>query len=266
MNGARCIPREGIRFGARFGALGTALLLAATLSPGAPALARAQSYYIPHPPQPDSTLNPEEVRDPRVAPRDAHNPYAKDPHVPKNEQKVWANRDYYDIGIEEQATYLIPIVENGHLGLKTNLRGFWPRYNEGNLTVALTELKYVLWVFPNHPRALLLLGMLSKQLKDPTIPIAYYEKALHLFPNRAATRAQYGAYLVDLGERAQGILQLEQALKIDPSLLTARAWLDKARRGQAVTTGAVGESAPAPKESAPASQEPPATRGYVPHR
>jgi tetratricopeptide (TPR) repeat protein len=258
MNGAR-----SIRIGA---GLGPALLLSLALGTATSGSARAQTYYIPHPPEPDSSLYPEEVPDPRVAPRDAHNPFAKDPPVQKSEQKVWVNNDYYDIGIGEQATFLIPVVENGHLGPKTNLRGFWPRYNQGNLPLALNELKYVLWVFPNHPRALHLLGMLSKQLHDRTIPIAYYEKALNLFPNRAATRAQYGAYLVDIGERAQGILQLEQALRLDPSLLTARAWLDKARRGQSVTTGAVGESPPASQESAPAAQEPPASRTYVPRR
>ncbi len=257
MNGAR-----SIRIGA---GLGPVLLLLAALGTATPDSARAQ-IYIPHPPEPDSTLYPEEIPDPRVAPRDAHNPFAKDPHVPKSEQKAWVNRDYYDIGVEEQATFLIPIVENGHLGPKTNLRGFWPRYNEGNLPLALNELKYVLWVFPNHPKALHLLGMLSKQLHDRTIPIAYYEKALRLFPSRAPTRAQYGAYLVDIGERAQGILQLEQALRMDPSLLTARAWLDKARRGQSVTTGAVGESAPASQETAPPAQEPPGSRTYVPRR
>ena len=254
---------RSIRIGA---GLGPALILLAALGTATSDSARAQTYYIPHPPEPDSVLYPEEIPDPRVAPRDAHNPFAKDPHVPKSEQKAWVNRDYYDIGIEQQATFLIPVVENGHLGPKTNLRGFWPRFNEGNLPLALNELKYVLWVFPNHPRALHLLGMLSKQLHDPTIPIAYYEKALNLFPSRAATHAQYGAYLVDIGERAQGILQLEQALRMDPSLLTARAWLDKARRGQAVTTGAVGELAPATKESAPPAQEPPAGSTYVPRR
>jgi hypothetical protein len=239
-------------------------------------VATAQSYYIPRPPEQDSVLYPEEIPDPRVAPRDAHNPFAKDPHVPKSEQKAWVNNDYYSVGIEDQPTNLIPIVENGHLGPKTNPRGFWPRYTEGNLPLAVNELKYVLWVFPNHPRALLLLGMLAKQMHDPTIPIAYYEKALRLFPNRAATRAQYGAYLVDVGERNQGILQLEQALQLDPSLLAARAWLDKARRGQPVQPGASMSPAPASSSRSPApassavspapppSEEPPRT--YVPRR
>ena len=211
------------------GALAVAALLAIPFPAGAPA-ARAQSYYIPGTPEPDSILYPEARKDPRIAPRDAYNPLAKDPHVPKSEAQMWVNNDYFSVGADPEASRLMPIVENGHLGAKTNPRGFWPRYTEGSLEKAVTELKYVLWVFPNHPRALHLLGIVAKELHDPSIPIAFYEKALRLFPDRAYTRAQYGAYLVDIGEPAQGIMQLEAALKRDPQSLVARAWLDKAKR------------------------------------
>jgi len=221
------------------GALAVGALLAALLG-GAPA-ARAQSYYIPGTPEPDSILYPETRKDPRIAPRDAYNPLAKDPHVPKSEAQMWVNNDFFSVGADPEASRLIPIVENGHLGPKTNPRGFWPRYSEGSLEKAVTELKYVLWVFPNHPRALHLLGIVAKELHDPSIPIAFYEKALRLFPDRAYTRAQYGAYLVDIGERAQGIMQLEVALKRDPQSLVARAWLDKAKHDQGLAT----EPAPA---------------------
>jgi hypothetical protein len=252
MNGARLTLRPLLA--------GLALLLGLAPLSAPPGPARAQSTYIPRPPEPDSVLYPVPTKDPRVAPRDAHNPFATDPHVPKSEAKVWVNRDYYSIGIDEQSTFLIPVVENGHLGPKTNPRGFWPRYNEGNMIVALAELKYVLWVFPNHPQALHLLGIVSKRLHDTSIPIAFYEKALRLFPDRASTRAQYGAYLVDVGERAQGILQLEHALRLDPMNLTARAWLDKARRGLGIHAS--------PAESAPIPKDPPAQSGgmYVPRR
>ncbi len=240
------------------GGLGAGALLLGLVS-GAPR-AGAQSSYIPRPPQADTLLYPEQIKDPRVAPRDAHNPISKDPHVPKNEAQLWVNNDYYSIGVDPQAYQLIPIVENGHLGPKTNPRGFWPRYTEGNLPLAVNELKYVLWVFPNHPRALHLLGIVSKQLHDTSIPIAFYEKALRLFPDRAFTRSQYGAYLVDIGERAQGIVQLEKALQKDPGLLTARAWLDKARRELGLESQPLGQSSPV--ESAPMQRD----GIYVPRR
>ena len=206
---------------------------------------RAQSSYIPRPPEQDSLLYPEKFKDPRVAPRDAHNPLSLDPRVPKSEAQIWVNRDYFAIASDADSYRLIPIVENGHLGPKSNPRGFWPQYTGGRLELAVNELKYVLWVFPNHPRALHLLGIVSKEMKDTAIPIAFYEKALRLFPERAYTRAQYGAYLVDIGERAQGMMQLEKSLQMDPSSLPARAWLDKAKRDLGYGHGTVGQSAPA---------------------
>lgn len=216
-----------------------ALLLAGCLAgfSGSRGDARAQGTYVPGLPEQDSLLYPEQKLDPRVAPHDAHNPVSRDPYVPKNEKQAWVNNDYFSIPIDTRAAFLIPIVENGHLGSKSNPRGFWPRYAEGQLELAVMELKYVLWVFPNHPRALHLLGQVARQMHQPTIPIAFYEKALRLFPDRAYTHAQYGAYLVEIGEKTQGIMQLEQALKQDPTSLPARAWLDKAKRALGMETG-----------------------------
>ena len=240
-----------------------ALLLAACAAAfcGSREQARAQGSYIPAPPEQDSILYPEQKQDPRVAPHDAHNAYTKDPYSPKNEKKGFVNNDYFSIPVNPTAAQLIPIVENGHLGSKNNPRGFWPRYNEGNKDQAFGELKYVLWVFPNHPRALHLLGMLSRETHQPAIPIAYYEKALRLFPGRAYTHAQYGAYLVEIGEKTQGILQLQQALQMDPSLLTARAWLDKAKRSVGMEVGDL-----APGETAPAATPTQQDGMYVPRR
>lgn len=241
----------------------SALLLAAcaVATLGTREDARAQGTYVPALPEQDSLLYPEQKRDPRIAPHDAHNPVSPDPYVPKNEKQEWVNNDYFLIPVDTRAAYLIPIVENGHLGSKSNPRGFWPRYAEGRLELAVMELKYVLWVFPNHPRALHLLGQVARQMKQPTIPIAFYEKALRLFPDRAYTRAQYGAYLVEIGEKTQGILQLEQALKQDPSSLSARAWLDKARRSLGME---VGESVPTGLSNPPASTQQDGM--YVPRR
>lgn len=222
--------------------------------------ARAQGSYIPAPPEQDSILYPEQKKDPRIAPHDAHNAYTKDPYSPKNEKKGFVNNDYFSIAVNPTAAQLIPIVENGHLGSKSNPRGFWPRYNEGNKDQAFGELKYVLWVFPNHPRALFLLGMLARETNQPAVPIAYYEKALRLFPDRAYTHAQYGAYLVGIGEKTQGILQLQQALQMDSSLLVARAWLDKAKRSVGLE---VGENTPT---SGPAEQPTQQDGIYVPRR
>jgi tetratricopeptide (TPR) repeat protein len=243
--------------------LTAAMALILTALSGSARTVCAQGTYIPRPPVQDSVLIPEAIKDPRVAPRDAFNPMGTDVHVPKSERKEWVNQDYFAIGADQQATFLIPVVENAHLGPKSNPRGFWRRYNEGSIILAMGELKYVLWVFPNHPRALQLLGVLAKQAKDTTIPIAFYEKALRLFPKHAYTHAQYGAYMVDIGETTQGIMQLEEALRMDPTLLTARAWLDKAKREIGLENANLG---PTPQGATPAVAPFQRDGIYVPRR
>ncbi len=212
--------------------LSAALCVGALLAAPLSRPARAQSSYLPSPPLQDSIM-PESrvIHDPRVAPRDAWNPISKDPHVPKNEYRSWVNQDYFTVESgPPDVQEFINVVERPHLGPKTNPRGFWKYFNAGRYMESYVDLRYVLCVFPNHPRALQLLCVVSKLVKMPDVPIAYFEKAIKLFPNRAFTHAQYGAYLVDLGESTAGIMELEKALALDPDLLQARAWLSKARR------------------------------------
>ncbi len=223
-------------------ALCVVLFLAAPMPPAA----RAQSSYLPNPPLPDSIL-PEsrEIHDPRIAPRDAWNPISKDPHVPKNEYRSWVNQDYFTVITTDQGREFLQVVERPHLGPKTNPRGFWKFYNAGRYMESFVDLRYVLCIFPNHPRALQLLCQVSKQVNMPDVPIAYFEKAIKLFPERGFTHAQYGAYLVDMGEATAGILELQKALNLDPDLLQARAWLTKARRqlGLPDTSAVIGAAA-----------------------
>jgi tetratricopeptide (TPR) repeat protein len=93
---------------------------------------------------------------------------------------------------------------------------------------ALGELKYTLDTFPNHPRALQLVGAYSKIKKAPQIAIPFYEKALRLYPQYALTHAQYGGYLVDVGGTEEGIVRLKKAIEIDPRLAMAYDGLYKA--------------------------------------
>ncbi|HSQ61192.1 MAG TPA: hypothetical protein VLT84_12320 [Acidobacteriota bacterium] len=209
------------------GMAGTVLGLTLLAYPGS---APGQTSYIPRPPEPDTVLGEPRFQDRRVAPRDAYNPFSKDPRVPRNDDRIWNHRDYYAISGDAFSIYILPVVENGHLGPKTNPRGFWPEFQHGRWTNAVAELKYVLNVFPNHPRALFLLTRLADIMKDPGLPIAYFEKALRMYPDRPETRAQYGAYLVRKGEPILGLAQLDKAIAVNPNLLYARAWRNQARR------------------------------------
>ncbi len=93
---------------------------------------------------------------------------------------------------------------------------------------AVSEVKYMLERFPNHPKVLMLGGLVAKINKTPSFLIPYYERALKLYPQYALTRAQYGSYLVDIGNPNAGIAKLKEAMKMDPKLVQAYVWLAKA--------------------------------------
>jgi len=93
---------------------------------------------------------------------------------------------------------------------------------------ALAHLDYTLVRFPNHPRALTLLGAVAKLTNTPTLAIPYYEHALRLYPQYAFTHAQYGHYLSEISRREEGILKLKAAIELDAKLAVAYAWLSEA--------------------------------------
>lgn len=102
------------------------------------------------------------------------------------------------------------------------------RIRDGSIGYAIAEVKYALGKFPNHPKALMLIGLVAKLNKTSSLPIPYYEKALKLYPQYSLTHAQYGAYLVSIGRIDVGITKLREAIEIDPKLATAHAWLAQA--------------------------------------
>lgn len=93
---------------------------------------------------------------------------------------------------------------------------------------ALSDIKYTLERFPNHPKGLQLISSFAHLTKDPALPIPYFDNALRLYPQYALTRAQYGSYLVDIGRLNAGIAELKQALEMDSNLAVGHAWLAKA--------------------------------------
>lgn len=137
---------------------------------------------------------------------------------------VWADeerdKDYFD----PEAQGLLGMVEQYHLVSGTP---FWTYYKniDRDYGHALNELKFILRYFPNHPKALTLLGVVAKQVQVPMLPIPYYEKALELYPQHAITHAQFGAYLVEINKIDQGIESLQNAIKIDSKLRVAYIWL-----------------------------------------
>jgi tetratricopeptide (TPR) repeat protein len=111
----------------------------------------------------------------------------------------------------------------GHLNQKV-----WGDFRAGRFSNVLADLNYTLDKFPNHPKALLLLGSVARLIKSPALPIPYFEKAIQLYPQYALTHAQYGAYMTEIGSVEVGIGKLKKAIEIDPNLSLAHTWLAKA--------------------------------------
>jgi tetratricopeptide (TPR) repeat protein len=90
---------------------------------------------------------------------------------------------------------------------------------------ALSDIKYTLNRFPNHPVGLVLMGVYARLTKTYALAIPYFEKAIRLFPQHALTHAQYGAYMITLGSTDRGIKKLHQAVEMNPELVFAHVWL-----------------------------------------
>lgn len=97
------------------------------------------------------------------------------------------------------------------------------RYDE-----AIADLRFVLEKWPNHPRALLLIESLGQVTQALELPTPYYEKAIQLFPQYAMTFAQYGKYLVEIGQWDKGVENLKRAIEKDRKSVAAHVWLSQA--------------------------------------
>lgn len=96
---------------------------------------------------------------------------------------------------------------------------------QGKFREAIRDCTRVLEHFVNHPKGLVILGMAAKLVKEPTLAIPYYERALQIYPQRALTQAQYGKYLAEIGKVEDGIARLQRALEVDPRLDPVYVWL-----------------------------------------
>lgn len=131
------------------------------------------------------------------------------------------NNDYFSPQRNEK---LLSMVEQYHLRTES----FWSAYRSARPGEALSDVEFVLRYFPNHPQALMLLGSIARLIKNTSLGVAYYEKALALYPQHALTHAQYGAYLVEINRTEAGIAELKRAIQLDPNLVSAHVWLAQA--------------------------------------
>lgn len=138
----------------------------------------------------------------------------------------WTGQDYYKRTTDQRVASLLDNVERNHMVRQHKDR-------QGVAQFDIGDLKYTLWVFPNHPKALYLMGAIARNTNHPGLALPYFERALQLFPSYAYTRALYGEFLVSIGATTAGIQELEASLRMDPNLAVARAWLADATSGRA---------------------------------
>lgn len=132
------------------------------------------------------------------------------------------DRDYFTANEDFETLRDLALIDEAH----TDHIMYWLRTD--NLNRAIQDLKFTLDRFPNHPRALLLFELVGTIAQVPGMAIPYYEKALLLYPQYAATWAQYGKYLVDIEKREEGIKMLRKSIGIDPNYPPAHGWLSLA--------------------------------------
>jgi len=130
-----------------------------------------------------------------------------------------ANLDYFNPTNDGHMKWLINDIETHHL--KPALRWF----AEGDVKKARVDLDYLLARLVNHPQALAFGGLLAKSIKNPSLGMNYFERALRLYPQYALTRAQYGKYLTEIDRMDVGIEELKKALEMDSTLIAGHIWL-----------------------------------------
>lgn len=130
------------------------------------------------------------------------------------------DQDYFTAHEDPTIRALLGVVEKWHFST-----AFWSLYRSGQFRAVLDELMYVLDKFPNHAKALVLMGAVGRDIRRPSVAIGYFENALALYPQYAITHGQFGIFLVDIGQVEQGVAKLTDAVTINPDLAIGHAWL-----------------------------------------
>jgi tetratricopeptide (TPR) repeat protein len=133
------------------------------------------------------------------------------------------DNDYFTADQNRDVKDLLRVNEAYHLNNEV-----MDDFNAGRFDIVFRNLRYILKRFPNHPEALMLLGSVAILKKEPSLAIPYYTKALSLYPQYAIIHAQFGAYLIDIGQIDSAIASLNKAIRINPNSAFAHARLAQA--------------------------------------
>jgi Tfp pilus assembly protein PilF len=141
-----------------------------------------------------------------------------------NESGTSINQDYYlDPNKPPPDSSLLWIVERYHMGQKE-----WDQLAAGQYEGALNDVLYTLRRFPNHPTALMMIGIIGKATKQNDMAVKYFEHATTIYPQYGHTHALYGKYLLDVGAFEASIKKLNLALEKDAKMGKAHGWMAEA--------------------------------------
>jgi len=143
------------------------------------------------------------------------------PHVGVDSGGTPYNQDYFVA--DRRPGSLLEIMERVHFN-----NDVFENFRAGRYEYAIPDVDFVLFRYPNHPRALQIMSAIAILRKQPSYAIDYYETALFLYPQYAITHAQFGNYLVKIGVMDDGIARLKKAIELDPKLTAAYVWLAEA--------------------------------------
>lgn len=93
------------------------------------------------------------------------------------------------------------------------------KVRQGKYEYAWSEFAFMLHYFPNHPKALELIGDLSIQMETPDQARRYFETAVRLYPNQAETHALFGVFLHRLGQYQQAIESYQRAIALNDKVI-----------------------------------------------
>ena len=146
--------------------------------------------------------------------------------------------------------YFDPLKQNLLFQLKRNhLDPGLRELEHRQLAQAQADVDFILRYVPNHAEGLALNEAIAKARKLPEMAIGAYVRALELYPGHAITHAQFGSYLLDLGRVDAAIDSLNAAVRLDPQLAMAHAYLAKAYRRKGDLQRAAAEEAEAQRYS-----------------
>jgi tetratricopeptide (TPR) repeat protein len=124
--------------------------------------------------------------------------------------------DYYAARLTPGTTELLKNVEGYHLEQGIGkLRGGRPDYAWG-------DFDFILRYFPNHPRALMLMGDMCEAWRDPKCNMEHYlDKAIKMSPENDGVYVAKGVYLQRRKRIKEAIENYKKALEFNPGSANA---------------------------------------------